>query len=435
MVSSLVAILGLYLGVLFGLLSLGMWFGVTVGAVGVLSFVFLIKGANIHLFVLIIYNQLRSFTLTAVPLFIFLGEILLHTGIGQKLYRGLMGIMQGIPGGLLHVNVWSCALLAAASGSSPATVATMASVSVPELERLGYNRQWSLGTVTVAGSLGLMIPPSVALIIYGFMTETSVVRLFTAGIIPGILLAVLFSTVILVKGIQNPAALGGERITIGRGQVLKDALGIVPILLLIGIVLGSIYAGVATPTESAALGCVGAVGVAASYRYLTRDGMIQAVRETVIVMGTIGFIIVGALAMSYSVSHLGLGTLLVRWVESLDIPPIGVLFMLYLVYILLGCVMESLALLLIIVPIAFPVVVGLGYDPVWFGIVVVVGQELACITPPIGVNLWVMQGITGEPIERLARAVLPFFFVLVGFLVVLTFIPQLATWLPDLLFG
>lgn len=435
MVTSIPFILGLYLGLLFIMLSLGMWFGVTVGAVGVAGFGLLVKGTGLHLFVLVVYNQLQSFTLTAVPLFVFMGEILLHTQLGGRLYAGLAGIMSRAPGGLLHVNVWSCALLAAACGSSPATVATMSTVALPELERRGYNRSWSLGSLTVSGTLGLMIPPSIAMIIYGFLTETSVVRLFTAGIIPGLMLAAMFSGLIIFQGLLKPGSLGGATVKLPFKQVVRSLTGIIPVGILITLVLGSIYAGIATPTEAAAMGCVGAMAVAAFYRQLNYRNLFAAVKETVIVMGTIGFIIIGALAMSYSVSHLGLGHMLLDSVESLNIPPIAVIFIIYLIYILLGCVMESLALLLIIVPVAFPVVIGLGFDPVWFGVVVVVGQELACITPPIGVNLWVMQSVTGESIQRLSRSIMPFLIVLLVFLTILTFFPELATWLPNLIFG
>ena len=201
----------------------------------------------------------------------------------------------------------------------------------------------------------------------------------------------------------------------------------------IAVVLGTIYGGVATPTEAAALGCVGATLVAVAYRQFTWQAMFNAIKDTVIIMGTIGFIIFGAMAMTYSVSHLGLGPILVNALVDMQVSPYAAMFMLYGIYILLGCVMDALALLLIIVPVAFPVVIGLGFDPVWFGIVVVLGQELACITPPIGVNLWVVQGITGVSMEELTKAILPFFFILIIFLVILTFVPELALWLPNLI--
>ena len=434
MVTSIPVILGLFFGILFVFLALGMWIGVTVGVVGVASLGLLVKGSGLQLFILTVYNQLQGFTLTAVPLFIFMGEILLHTQIGVRLYRGLMGIMSPIPGGLLHVNVWSCAILAATCGSSPATVATMSTIAVPELKRHGYNQKWALGSLTVAGTLGLMIPPSIALIIYGFLTETSVVRLFAAGIVPGLILAGMFSALIIFQGVFRPGSLGGiVKEKMPFGQVVKNFAGIAPVLILIAVVLGTIYGGVATPTEAAALGCVGATLVAVAYRQFTWQAMFNAIKDTVIIMGTIGFIILGAMAMTYSVSHLGLGPILVNTLVDMQVSPYVAIFMLYGIYILLGCVMDALALLLIIVPVAFPVVIGLGFDPVWFGIVVVLGQELACITPPIGVNLWVVQGITGVSMEKLTKAILPFFFILIIFLVVLTFVPELALWLPNLI--
>lgn len=433
MITSIPMILGLYLGILLLLLSLGMWLGVTVGVVGMASFSLLVKGSALKLFTLVNYNQLRSFTLTALPLFIFLGEILVQTKISNRLYTAMDRIMSRVPGGLLHVNVWSCAMVAAASGSSPATVAAMSTVAIPELERRGYSRSWAFGSLAAAGSLGLMIPPSIAMIIYGFLTQTSVVRLFTAGIIPGILLAAMFSGLILFQALWKPASIGGTTVKFPLKQVLKGLRGIIPVAILVVLVLGSIYGGIATPTEAAALGCVGAIIVSAIYRQLTLGGLSAAVKETVVLMGMIAFIIIGAMAMSYSISYLGLGRSLVHAVETLNIPPIAFMFLLYLIYILLGCVMDAIALLLIVVPVSFPVVIGLGFDPVWFGVVVVVGQELACITPPIGVNLWIMQGITGEPMQYLAKAIFPFFLILISFLIILTFFPGLATWLPNLI--
>ena len=279
-----------------------------------------------------------------------------------------------------------------------------------------------------------MIPPSIALIIYGFLTETSVVRLFTAGIVPGVILAGMFSALIIFQGVFRPSSLGDiVKEKMPFGQVVKNFVGITPVLLLIAIVLGTIYGGVATPTEAAALGCVGATIIAVAYRQFTWQGMFNAIKDTVVLMAIIGFIMFGAMAMTFSVSHLGLGPILVNILVDMQVSPYAAIFMLYGIYILLGCVMDALALLLIIVPVAFPVVMALGFDPVWFGIAVVLGQELACITPPIGVNLWVVQGITGVSMEELTKAILPFFFILIMFLVVLTFVPQLATWLPDLI--
>ena len=433
MITSIPIIITVYLGILFTMLAAGMWIGVGVGGVGLAGMGLLLKGSGLHLFAQIVYNQLHSFILTALPLFVFLGEILLRTGIGGRMYTALTGLFERIPGGLLHVNVASSAMLAAACGSSMATAATITTVAIPELEQRGYKKQWSLSSLVVSGSLGIMIPPSIPLIVYGFLTETSVVRLFTAGIIPGVLLAFSFSLLIFIQALRNPESIGGTQVKVPLTKVIKNLAGIIPVVILIVIVLGSIYGGIATPTESAGLGCVGALIVAAAYRKLTWRSLVDSLKETAILMGMIGFIIIGALAMSFSISHLGVGTRIMEFVGSLAIPPIAIIFMIYTIYIILGCVMDALALLLVIVPIAFPIVIGLGFDPVWFGIAVVIGQEMACITPPIGVNLWVVQGITGEPMERLSMWILPFFLILLAFLVVLTFFPQIATWLPDLI--
>ena len=435
MITALPIVLTVYLGILFLFLILGMWIGVATGTIGMVSMGWLIGGNGLHLFIQVVYSQLNSFILTAVPLFMLLGEILLHTGIGGRLYTALGSVMSRVPGGLLHVNVWSCALLAAASGSAMATAATMSTVAIPELEKQGYKKPWALGSLVVAGSLGIMIPPSIAMIVYGFLTQTSVIKLFTAGIIPGVTLALMFSALISVQAARDPESIGGSRAKAPFKKMVKDLTGIIPMIILILLVLGSIYAGIATPTESAGVGVVGALLIAAFYRELTWQSLVGSVMETVIIMGVIGFIVIGALAMSFSISHLGMGVKIVGFIGSLHLPSMVVIFLIYAVYIFLGCVMDGLALLLVIVPIVFPIVMSLGFDPVWFGIAIVVGQEMAAITPPIGCNLWVVQGITGVSMEQLTKYMLPFFGILVVFLVILTFFPQLATWLPSVLFG
>jgi tripartite ATP-independent transporter DctM subunit len=433
MITALPIVLTVYLGILFLLLALGMWVGVTTGVIGVVSMGWLVRGSGLKLFIQLAYNLLNSFILTAVPLFILLGEILLYSGIGSRLYTALSGFMSRVPGGLLHVNVWSCAILAAASGSSMATAATMSTVAIPELEKRGYKKPWALGSLVVAGSLGIMIPPSIPLIVYGFLTETSVIRLFTAGIVPGIILAMMFSTLIFIQAMRAPKSIGGIRTKIPFKKAIRDFTGILPAIVLITFVLGSIYAGIATPTESAGIGVVGALLIAVAYREFNWHSLFISVKETVIIMGVVGFIIIGAIAMSYSISHLGMGNKIVGFIGSLQFTPLGVMFLIYAVYIFLGCFIEGLPLLLIVVPIVFPIVTNLGFDPVWFGIAIVVGQEAATITPPIGCNLWVVQGITGESMEMLAKSMLPFFVVLVVFLVILTFFPQIALWLPSVL--
>ena len=433
MITSLPIIGLVYIGILFLFLMAGMWIGVSVGAVAIGSMGLLIKGTGLHLFVQLVYGQLHSFILTAVPLFIFIGEILLHTGVGNRLYTGLAVVLSRVPGGLIHVNIWSSAVLAAASGSSMATCATISAIAVPELEERGYQRSWALSSLAVAGTLGILIPPSVVFIIYGFLTQTPVIKLFTAGIIPGIILASMLSILVLVQALRNPASIGGTVLRPSFKEAIKEFTGITPVVILIVLILGSLYGGIATPTEAAGLGVLGALVVAAIYRKLTVRSFVDSVKETVIMMGAISFVIIGSLAMGFSIGNLVLGERLMGFVGTLPIPPMGIVFVIYLIYILLGCVMDGLSLIMITVPIVYPLAMGLGFDPIWFGVIVVVIIEMAAITPPIGVNLWAVQAISGEPMEKLARALIPFYVVVVVFLLLLTFFPQIATWLPSVI--
>lgn len=408
--------------------------GVALGIVAVGSAFLFLGDAGRHLVIQLTYNSLHSFTLSAIPVFILMGELLFHTGLSERLYNSLMGSVTRLPGGLLHANVMSCAVFAAACGSSVAEVAAMGTVAIPSLEQKGYKRQWAMGSLAAAGSLGMMIPPSIPLIIYGFMTDTSVAKLFVAGVIPGIILALMFSARIGIQALWHPDSIGGTTEKASFKEIFRRLSGMLPSATLILIVLGSIYMGIATPTEAAGVGVLGALVIASLYRNLNWQSFCGAVKETVILWGMIAFIMVGAQCMSYSLSYLRVGARLTEVITSLPVPPLVILFGLYLMYIAMGCIMDAVSLILVTVPICFPIVISLGFDPIWFGIALVVLLEIAVVTPPVGCNLWVLQGLTGESMGSVSRSVLPFFYVMLVFLLILTFLPELATWLPSLMF-
>ncbi len=441
-IPSIGLISAVYLGTLGILLASGVFLGVAAGLVAYISMLFLIQGGGHHLFVQLAYNQLHGFILTAVPVFVFMGEILLRTGISDKLYNSISVLMSRVPGRLLHVNVFSSAMFSAVSGTSTATVAAIGAVALPELQKRGYDKRMSLGSLAIAGTLGMMIPPSVAMILYSFLTGTSLSKLFMAGIVPGIILAFLFSAVIVLQSLKNPDRVqdtsrddlqveNSRRISL-LGK-MRIAAGILPVVFLIVAIFGSIYMGIATPTEAAGVGVWGALLIALIQKKLTLKVIIEAAKHSAILNCIIGIILMGSLGMSFSISHLGVGRMLVETIASLDLSPTVVLILMYILYFILGCFMDGISLILVTVPLAYPIIVSLNFDPIWFGVVLVVTIELAMVTPPIGVNLWVLQGISGESMQTTVRGVLPFIVVLIGFLVLLNIFPQIATWLPGII--
>ena len=379
-----------------------------------------------------VWSSSDSGLLIAIPFFVLLGEFLVRAGIAERTYRALDSWFSWLPGGLIHANISTATMFSATSGSSVATAATVATVAMPQAEKLGYDQRLFAGAIAAGGTLGIMIPPSINLIIYGFLTETSIPRLFLAGLIPGLLLAVGFMVITAILCKLYPS-LGGPSRSASWGERFSGLKHLVPLLALFGVVIGSIYAGWATPTESAAIGVAMAALIAAANRGLTLkviiDSLIGTVRTTAMVM----FVIVGAYFLNYTLGAAGLGRELSALLDNLGLGPYQTLFVIIALYIVLGFFIETMALMIATIPIVVPVVVGLGFDPIWFGILVIVLVEMALITPPVGLNLYVVQAARAK--GRFSDVMIGAFPYVVGmFIMILALIlfPQLALFLPGL---
>lgn len=375
-----------------------------------------------------------EYLLMAIPLFVLMGEILLRAGIAQRMYAAVTAWISWLPGGLMHANIGSCALFAATSGSSVATAATIGTVAIPEVRRRRYNERLFLGTLAAGGTLGILIPPSINLIIYGLLTDTSVPQLYLAGFIPGLLLALLFMGMVIIACVVRREWSGVSAKT-DWGARLRTLPDLVPPLLLFIVVIGSIYAGLATPTEAASLGVVASLLLAAFNRTLSLSMLRVAIEGTMRTTAMIMLIIVAAVFLNFVLAAIGLTRELSNFLDGLGLGPTGTLLVIILFYIVLGCFMETLSMLITTTPLIAPIVFGLGYDPVWFGILLMVLLETALITPPIGVNLYVVQGVRGRgSINDVIVGSLPFVLTMFVMVALLVMFPQIALWLPQLFF-
>ncbi len=375
-----------------------------------------------------------DFLLVAIPMFILLGEILLRAGITERMYEGIVKWLGWLPGGLMHSNIGSSALFAATSGSSVATAATIGTVAIPQIEKRGYNEPLFLGTIAAGGTLGILIPPSINLILYGLLTETSVPELYLAGFVPGFLLAALFMLTIVGLCLMNPGW-GGERVRAGWGDRLRALPSLIPPIGIFLVVVGSIYAGLATPTEAASLGVVAAMILAAFNGKLTLSMMRAAVEGTMRTTSMIMLIIVAAVFLNFVLSVIGLTQALADFVTGLGWSATMTMLAIVGVLIVIGFFMETLSMLLTTAPLITPVVIALGYDPVWFGILLMVLLETALITPPVGINLYVVQGIRvrGEMLDVMKGAA-PFVLTMFAMIALLLIFPDIALWLPSLVY-
>ena len=375
-----------------------------------------------------------DFLLVAIPMFVLLGEILLRAGITERMYDGIVKWLGWLPGGLMHSNIGSSALFAATSGSSVATAATIGTVAIPQIEKRGYNEPLFLGTIAAGGTLGILIPPSINLILYGLLTDTSVPELYLAGFLPGLVLALLFMATVVVLCKIRPEW-GGKPIVASWAQRFAALPALLPPLGIFVVVVGSIYAGLATPTEAAALGVVAALLLAAFNRKLTIDMLRQAIEGTMRTTSMIMLIILAAVFLNFVLSIIGLTQALADFVTGLGLTPYQTMFLIVGVLLVLGCFMETLSMLLTTAPLITPIVAALGFDTVWFGILLMVLLETALITPPIGINLYVVQGIRkrGAMADVMIGAA-PFVIAMVLMIVLLLAFPQIALWLPSLVY-
>ena len=376
----------------------------------------------------------RDFLLVAIPMFILLGEILLRSGIAAKMYDGMVKWLGWLPGGLMHANTGSCALFAATSGSSVATAATIGTVAIPQIEERRYNERLFLGTVAAGGTLGILIPPSINLILYGLLTDTSVPELYLAGFVPGFLLAALFMLTVIVMCIIRPGW-GGVKVSTTWAERIAVLPALLPPIGIFIVVVGSIYAGLATPTEAAALGVIAALVLSWSNGTLTRSMLRAAIEGTMRTTSMIMLIILAAVFLNFVLSIIGLTQALADFVIGLGLTPMQTMLVLVLVLLVIGCFMETLSMLLTTAPLIAPIVIALGYDPVWFGILLMVLLETALITPPIGINLYVVQGVRekGELSDVMIGA-LPFVVTMMAMIGLLLIFPDIALWLPGLFY-
>lgn len=377
----------------------------------------------------VIWNATTSFELLSLPLFILMSEILVSARLGRSLFDGLSPWVGRLPGGLVHVNVAGSTLFAAVSGSSAATTAIVGRVTLPELQARGYDRSLAMGSLAGAGTLGFLIPPSIIMIIYGVVAEQSILELFVAGVIPGLALALLYS--LYIAGHQAATRSQPSSDRPDWPARLNGLRKIAPILVLIAGIMGSLYLGLASPTELAAVGVLGAAIFAALSGNLNLASLIAAGRRAVRTSAMIGLIIIGAALLNAAFGFLGIPKAIAAEIAALGLPPFGLIVILLLFYVAIGMFLDGASIIVMTLPITLPLVTAAGYDPIWFGIFVVVAVEISQITPPIGFNLFVIQAQTNETIAAIARSALPFFIILLTFALILALVPDLATWLPS----
>ncbi len=383
----------------------------------------------------IVWQNAIEYVLVAIPLFIMLGEILLRAGIAERMYSAMVEWLSWLPGGTMHSNIGSCAIFAASSGSSVATAATVGTVAYPEIERRGYNEPLFLGTIAAGGTLGILIPPSINLIIYGLLMDTSVPQLYLAGFIPGAILASLFMLTVVIAVLYRPAWGGAKVETSWQGR-WRSLPNLLPPLGIFAIVVGSIYAGLATPTEAASVGVIGALILAASFRALNINMLREVFEGTLRTTAMVMLIIFAALFLNFVLGMIGMTAQLVSVIEDLGMSPMQTLWVFIAFYIVVGCFMETLSMLITTTPLIAPILIGMGFDPVWLGILVTILLETALITPPVGVNLYIVQSIRerGGPMNDVIIGAAPFVVTLFVMVVILVYFPQIALFLPETLY-
>jgi len=378
----------------------------------------------------VVWSSSNSGTLIAIPFFVLLGEILVRSGIARRTYSALEAWVSWLPGGLIHANIATATLFSATSGSSVATAATVASVAMPQAEKLGYDPRLFSGAIAAGGTLGIMIPPSINLIVYGFLTETSIPQLFLAGLVPGLLLALLFMCVTVIICLIKPS-LGGPGVNADWSRRLTSLIDLVPLLTLFGVIVGTIYAGWATPTEAAAVGVAIAFAIAAVHRSLSREMLLASLKGTVRTSAMIMLVVIGAYVLNFVLTAAGVSRALQMFLQNLGFGALATLMVIVLIYIILGFFIETLSLMVATIPIVVPIIVELGYDKVWFGILMIILVEMALITPPVGLNLYVVQGARRSgSFSDVIVGVIPYalaMLVMVGLLIIF---PIIALYLP-----
>ncbi|MDW5444577.1 TRAP transporter large permease subunit [Polaromonas sp. SM01] len=416
---------------LFLILGTGVWIGLTLSGVAWIGMQLFTSRVAGDAMAVTIWGSASSWTLTALPLFIWMGEILFRTRLSQDMFKGLAPWMQALPGRLLHTNVVGCTIFAAVSGSSAATCATIGKMTLPELKHRGYPEHMIVGTLAGASTLGLLIPPSIIMIVYGVSADVSIAKLFIAGVLPGIMLALLFSGYIAVWALRHPEQIPAADEKTSFLQKLSASRALIPVVLLILAVLGSIYTGIATATEAAAVGVVGSLVISALQGSLSwatfRDALMGATR----LYCMIALILAGAAFLTLSMGYIGLPRHLAEWIATMGLSQGQLILALTFFFILLGCFLDGISMVVLTMGVLMPTIQKAGIDPIWFGIFIVLVVEMAQITPPVGFNLFVLQGMTGKELTWIAKVTLPMFFLMCAAVFLVYVFPGIVTWLPQ----
>jgi tripartite ATP-independent transporter DctM subunit len=427
-----VSTIGLIVAVLMlVLLASGVWVAVTLMSVGLISMLMFSHAPATTIQATVIWGQSSSWALTALPLFIWMGEILYRTRLAKDMFEGLSPWLAGFPGRLIHINVVSCGIFAAVSGSSAATTATIGRITVPELLKRGYDEKTTIGSLAGSSTLGFLIPPSIIMIVYGVAADVSITRLFIAGILPGIMLMILFMGYLAIWSALNPSKVPPREPRIPFLKRIRETAKLFPIILLMIAVIGSIYLGIATATEAAAVGVVGALLIALFTGSMTKQNFIDSVLGATRTSVMVSFILAGAAFLSTAMGFTGIPRELSAWVGTLNLDKFELLLALTVLFIILGCFLDGISIVVLTAAVIMPIILQAGIDPIWFGIFIVVLIEMSQITPPVGINLFILQSITGKNLWEVSVAAFPFFLLLIVATLLLILFPEIATWLPD----
>ncbi len=416
---------------LFLLLATGLWVALTLAFVGVIGIALSSQASPGAVFATSVWGASSSWTLTALPLFIWMGEILFRTRLSADMFAGLAPWLGRLPGRLLHVNVVGSGIFAAVSGSSLATAATIGRMSLPELNKRGYDPYMSIGSLAGSGTLGLMIPPSIIMIVYGVAAEQSIPKLFIAGILPGLALVILFSGYIALWALLNPSKVPPDDLKVSLKTKIVSTLRLMPIISLIVAVIGSIYLGIATATEAAAVGVLGSLILAALSGALTWSSLSDSIMSAMKTSCMIALILSCAAFLGLAMDYSGVPRLLAEWITGMNLSPMQLIACLTVLFIILGCFIDGISIVVIVSSIILPAIKLAGIDLIWFGIYLVLVVEMSLITPPVGMNLFLLQSMTGKSLAFVSRAALPFFILLVLAVTLLWYVPGVATWLPS----
>jgi len=413
---------------MLGLLASGIWVAPALLAVGYFALEFFSPAPAGSLLAGAVWESSWNWALTALPLFVWMGEILFRTRLSSDMFNGLAPWLARLPGGLLHVNIVGCGVMAAVAGSSAVTCATVGRMSIPELKKRGYDDKLSIGTLAGSGTLGLLIPPSIMLIVYGVIAQQSISRMFIAGVVPGILIISIFMAYVAIRALLNPELAPRQEERLSFLEKIKASRLLFPVVLLIFCVIGSIYGGFATPTEAATIGVLGALGLAWWSKTLNWASFMDSLMGAVRTSCMIAFILAGAAFLSIAMGFTGVPRVLASYVDAWNLSPGMLLVLLTVLYIFLGCFLDGVSMMVLTAAVVLPMVESAGIDLIWFGIFTVIVVEMAQITPPVGFNLFVLQGMTGRDLIQVTKASVPFFFLMLLGILIIALFPELVTW-------